>query len=686
MSVRIGVDVGGTFTDIVCFDEQEGDFRLLKVPSTPDRPSAAVVDGTRRVLDEFEVPAESVGFFIHGTTVATNTILERKGAEVALLVTAGFRDVPYIMRQDRPRLYDYFQQRPQPLIPRERRFEVPERMLYTGQVSRPLQEEPTRQLLRRLKALEVCDIAVCLLHSYVNPSHERTLRDWIRQEIPEARVSLSSDILPEFKEFERLSTTAVNAYVLPSVGSYLQRLEEGLGSLQIPSGLHIMQSNGGIMTSATAQSHCVHMVLSGPAAGALSGLVLGRKAGLDHIISIDVGGTSADVAVARDGNLHFAEETEIAGQILKIPAIEINTVGAGGGSIAWIDSGGALQVGPQSAGAHPGPACYRRGGSRPTVTDANVVLGRLNASHLLGGEMAIDAELSAKAIGEEVAAPLGLDGVEAAEGIIRVINAVMAKAIRRLSVEKGYDPREFTLVSFGGGGPLHAAELAADLQIPRVLVPPVPGVSSALGLITADFRHDYVRTVLWKQQRASLGRFKALLEEMQSAALAQMNKEGVASGLVAFVTASDFRYEGQGFSLPVSFDLEELAGWTDLGPLVRRFHQRHQETYGYHDLEAATEVVNLRLAAIGRLAPATLGRLPGRQPDPAPALEGTRKIYVDGRFSDANVYRRDGLGWGSVVRGPAIVEQLDSTTLILPGQRAETDEFGNLMITWENRQ
>ena len=686
MSVRIGVDVGGTFTDIVCFDEQEGDFRLLKVPSTPDRPSAAVIEGTRRVLSRFEVPAESVGFFIHGTTVATNTILERKGAEVALLVTAGFRDVPYIMRQDRPRLYDYFQQRPQPLIPRERRFEIPERMLYTGEVSQPLQEEPTRQLLRRLKKLEFRDIAVCLLHSYVNPSHERTLRDWIRQEIPEARVSLSSDILPEFKEFERLSTTAVNAYVLPSVGSYLQRLEEGLDSLQIPSGLHIMQSNGWIMTSETAQSHCVHMVLSGPAAGALSGVVLGRKAGLDHIISIDVGGTSADVAVARDGNLHFAEESEIAGQILKIPAIEINTVGAGGGSIAWVDSGGALQVGPQSAGAHPGPACYRRGGSRPTVTDANVVLGRLNANYLLGGEMAIDAELSAKAIGEGVARPLNLEPVEAAEGIVRVINAVMAKAIRRLSVEKGYDPREFTLVSFGGGGPLHAAELAADLQIPRVLVPPVPGVSSALGLITADFRHDYVRTVLWKQQQASLGKFKDLLRELQSAALSQMEKEGVASGLVAFVAASDLRYEGQGFSLPVSFELGELSGWTDLGPLVQRFHQRHQETYGYHDEQAATEVVNLRLAAIGRLSPATLARLPERQPDPGPALEGCRKIYVGGRFTDAKVYRRSGLGWGSVVHGPAIVEQLDSTTLVLPGQRAETDEFGNLMITWENRQ
>ncbi len=487
MSVRIGVDVGGTFTDIVCFDEQREDFRLLKVPSTPNEPSAAVIEGTRRVLNEFDVPAEAVQFFIHGTTVATNTILERKGAEVALLVTAGFRDVPYIMRQDRPRLYDYFQQRPPPLVPRERRFEAPERMLFTGQVSLPLQEEPTRRVLRRLKRLGIRDVAVCLLHSYVNASHEKRLRDWIQEEIPEARISISSEILPEFKEFERMSTTAVNAYVLPSVGAYIRQLEEGLASLKIPSGLHIMQSNGGIMTSKTAQTHCVHMVLSGPAAGALSGLVLGQKAGLDTIISIDVGGTSADVAVARNGALHFAEESEIAGQILKIPAIEINTVGAGGGSIAWIDSGGALQVGPRSAGAHPGPACYQRGGSHPTVTDANVALGRLNAGYLLGGEMTIDAELSRKAIQENIAAPLDLDLVEAAEGIIRVINAVMAKAIRRLSVEKGYDPREFTLVSFGGGGPLHAAELAADLQIPRILVPPTPGVSSALGLITATF-------------------------------------------------------------------------------------------------------------------------------------------------------------------------------------------------------
>ena len=462
MSVRIGVDVGGTFTDIVCFDEQGESFRLLKVPSTPDRPSTAVIEGTRRVLNQFEVPAESVGFFIHGTTVATNTILERKGAEVALLVTAGFRDVPYIMRQDRPRLYDYFQQRPQPLIPRERRFEVPERMLYTGQVSRPLQEEPTRQLLRRLNELEVRDIAVCLLPLLRQPVP--------RKDAPglDPAGDPRGPRLPLFRHPARVQGVREVEH------HGRQRLCHALGRQLSPAACGragLSADSLGTPHHAVQRRH--HDLRDRPEPLRAHGAVGTRRRGPERdwcwggrpgwttSFPSTWGATSADVAVARDGNLHFAEETEIAGQILKIPAIEINTVGAGGGSIAWVDSGGALQVGPQSAGAHPGPACYRRGGSRPTVTDANVVLGRLNASHLLGGEMAIDAELSARAIGEGIATPLGLELVEAAEGIIRVINAVMAKAIRRLSVEKGYDPREFTLVSFGGGGPLHAAELAA---------------------------------------------------------------------------------------------------------------------------------------------------------------------------------------------------------------------------------
>lgn len=686
MSVRIGVDVGGTFTDIVCFDEEQKTLQLLKIPSTPSDPSIAVVQGTKRMLSKFNIPSRAVQFFIHGTTVATNTILERKGAATALLVTAGFRDVPYIMRQDRPRLYDYFQQRPQPLIPRQLRFEITERILYTGQVSQPLQEKSTRQVLHKLRALRIKNIAICLLHSYVNAAHEQKLRDWIRQEIPDSQISISSEVLPEFKEFERMSTTTVNAYVLPSVEKYLHQLEKGLATLNIPSKLHIMQSNGGIMTSQTAKTHCVHMVLSGPAAGALSGQVLGQQAGTQNIISIDVGGTSADVSVARNDNLHFAEESEIAGQIIKIPSIEINTVGAGGGSIAWIDTGGALQVGPQSAGANPGPACYQRGGNNPTVTDAHVTLGRLNYNYLLGGEMKIDAELSRKTIQDKIATPLGLNLLQAAEGIIRVINAIMAKAIRRLSVEKGYDPREFTLVSFGGGGPIHAAELAADLQIPRVLIPPTPGVSSALGLLTADFRHDYVRTVLWKKEQLSQQHLAGLLQEMQASAITQMSKEGVDSHLLTFLASSDMRYQGQGFSLPVPFSLEELPSWSSLEPLEHRFHQHHHRTYGYHDEQAPTEIVNIRLAAVGHLPQARLPQLSHRQSDVSGALKETREIYVNGCIRKALVYERVKLKWGATILGPAIVEQLDSTTLILPAQRATVDEYGNLIISLDNHQ
>ena len=686
MSVRVGVDVGGTFTDIVCFNEKKKAFRLLKVPSSPANPSAAVVDGLRRLLDEFDVVAEEIQFFIHGTTVATNTILERKGAPVALLVTAGFRDVPYIMRQDRPRLYDYFLQRPEPLVPRELRFEIPERVLYTGEIKLPLQEKPTRKILKRLNAQGIKNIAVCLLHSYVNASHEEKLRELIQQEIPTATVSLSSEILPEFKEFERMSTTTVNSYVLPSVGSYLRQLEKGLTSLNIPSKLHLMQSNGGIMTSKTAQTHCVHMVLSGPAAGALSGLVLGQQAGVKNIISIDVGGTSADVAVAFNGSLHFAEETEIAGQILKIPAIEINTVGAGGGSIGWIDGGQALQVGPRSAGADPGPACYQRGGNEPTVTDANVVLGRLNPMHLLAGEMAIDKNLAKKVIQEKIATPLGLPLYKAAEGIVRVINAVMAKAIRRLSVEKGYDPREFTLVSFGGGGPIHAAELATELQIPRVLVPPSPGVSSALGLLTADFRHDYVRTVLWAEKQATLKQLLQVINEMKVLALTQMENEGLNGSEIIFVAGLDMRYQGQGFSLPVSFNVEDLSIWKNLSPLIRIFHQNHQATYGYHDEKTLTEIVNIRLASVGKLPKPHPSKFQQKQVDLNSSIKKPRKVYFSGRFEETIVYDRSKLGWGAIVKGPAIIEQLDSTTLILPGQQGEIDKLNNLIISLEDIQ
>jgi len=680
MAVRIGVDVGGTFTDIVCFDEDKSFLTLLKVPSTPNEPNRAVVDGTLRILKESNLQASRVAFFIHGTTVATNAVLEGKGAQVALLVTKGFRDVLYIMRQDRPRLYDYFQQRPEPLVPRRLRFEIPERMLHTGGQYLPLDRVATRSILQGLKAQGIRDVAVCLLHSYANPAHEVELGKMILEEIAGARVSLSSDILAEFKEFERMSTTVINAYVMPLVGQYVCSLEDGVRSLGIASGLHMMQSNGGIMSAQTARRRCVHTVLSGPAAGALSGMAIGEQVGIRDLISIDVGGTSADVSMVYGGRLNFAEETEIGGRIVKIPSIEVRTVGAGGGSVAWIDPGGALQVGPQSAGANPGPACYGKGGEQPTVTDANLVLGRLNAAYFLGGEIPVDVERARKAIQDKIADPLGLTPVRAAEGIVRVINAVMAKAIRRLSVEKGYDPREFTLISFGGAGPLHAAELAADLQIPRILVPPAPGVSSAMGLITADFRHDYVRSVLWKTNLSDVAQLSEVCADLRAAAAAQMSKEQVENGFVQFVPSLDMRYFGQGFSLNIHFTLEELGKLQNLDGLVRKFHETHFFTYGYSDERALTEIVNVRLAAIGRLPRAAFPRLRRGEKDASRAEKGTREICIDGEFQQVRVYERSKLGADSLIQGPAIVEQVDSTTLVLPSQRAVTDEFDNLML------
>ncbi|PYV18283.1 MAG: hypothetical protein DMG07_04240 [Acidobacteria bacterium] len=683
MSVRMGVDVGGTFTDIVCFDEERGRLDLLKVPSTPAEPHRAVVEGAARILEEAGLDSASVDFFIHGTTVATNTILERKGARVALLVTEGFRDVLYIMRQDRPRLYDYFVQRPDPLVPRHLRREIAERTLHTGGVHRPLDEGAARATLRELRAAGLSDIAICLLHSYANPQHERALRALVLEELPGARVSISSEVLPEFKEFERMNTTVVDAYVRPKVAAYVRNLRAGLASLGVPSGLHIMQSNGGIMTAETAESHSVRTVLSGPAAGAVAGLVIARQAGVENMISIDVGGTSADVAVAYGGHLHYAEETEIGGQVIKTPAIDIHTVGAGGGSIAWIDPGGALQVGPQSAGADPGPACYGRGGAEPTVTDANLALGRLNADYFLGGAMSIDDTLARRAIEERIARPLGLGVAAAAEGILRVINAVMAKAIRRLSVEKGYDPREFTLVAFGGAGPLHATTLASELQVPRVLVPPAPGVSSALGLLTADFRHDYVRTVLGPVSGTSLEALRRLYTELRERATADMRRERVAPERVSLLASVDMRYQGQGFSLQPRFTLDELDAWTDLEPLVARFHELHHSAYGYSDAREATEIVNVRLAAIGRLPEPRLQPLAQGSEDPSAAFKRRRRVWIDGAPQDAAVYDRTRLLAGNRVEGPAVIEQIDSTTVIFRGQRAVVDEFGNVIVLLE---
>ena len=580
MRYRLGVDVGGTFTDLVLYDVETNEIEVTKTPSTPANQAEGVTTGIEMLVDRLGVPAGEIGFFIHGTTVATNTLLERKGAPTALIVTAGFRDVLQIGRQDRPDLYDWRIPRTEPLVPRHLRFEVTERVLYTGEVHTPLDLGDVDAVVERLKETGVEAVAVCLLHSYANPEHEITVGRALREALPGVVVSLSHEILPEFKEFERMSTTVINSYVSPVIGTYVTNLKRGIVDAGINSDLYIMQSNGGTMRAASAVERPVHTILSGPAAGVIGSVAIAAHAGQQNSISVDMGGTSFDVTLSYQGEVRQTRESEIERLPIKVPMVDIHTLGAGGGSIAWIDPGGALRVGPQSAGADPGPACYGRGGIEATVTDANLVLGRLNPKRFLGGRMELDVGRARTAIAERVAKPLGLGVEECAEGIVRVVNASMIKGIRVVSVAKGYDPRDFCLVAFGGAGPVHSAELAEEMDIPRVLVPVAPGVTSALGLLMTDLRHDFVRTVLLSGDGLTHGELGARFAEMEDEALERMRQEGVEAGDVTLVRLSDIRYAGQGYELEVPVPSGTLNE-AEMEGLSERFHEAHRQMYGY---------------------------------------------------------------------------------------------------------
>lgn len=678
MGVRVGIDTGGTFTDVVLMGD-DGRITATKVPSTPKSPYLSVMNGLKKICSISGLTPPDISLFIHGTTVATNAVLEGKGAPLALLVTKGFKDVLLIARQDRPRLYQFREERARPLVPRRLIFEVTERVLHDGAVHMPLEESEIPAICDQLRSKGIKSVAVCYLHSYANFDHEMRTKKIINSLMPDARVSLSCEVLPEFKEFERMSTTVINSYVSPVIGRYIGELNSALKTAGLGSEFHIIQSNGGIMSAATAQEKSVHTLLSGPAAGAQGGLILGKAAGFENVITIDIGGTSADISLAKEGELSFAYETEIAGHVVKAKSIEIKTVGAGGGSIAWIDPGGALQVGPHSAGADPGPACYCMGGTEPTVTDANLVLGRLNPDSFLGGEMRIDPKAAREVILEKVAGPLRLCLERAAEGIIEVINATMVKGIKYISVEKGYDPREFALVAFGGNGPVHASELAKELNISKIIVPWSPGVHSALGLLMSDFRFDYVRTFRKPLMVLNAEMLNGAYAELESAALAQMGQNGVRQEEVLLIRSADIRYEQQGYTLeiPIASGVlpqEALSGLAD------NFHAAHRKVYGFCHLEDALECTNLRLAAIGLMPKPQLKREFPAGSSPQKALKARREVYLKGRWCETSIYRRDLLGPGSSLEGPAIIEQFDSTTALFPGQNAEVDHLGNIII------
>ncbi|HID54429.1 MAG TPA: hydantoinase/oxoprolinase family protein [Anaerolineae bacterium] len=688
--MRLGVDTGGTFTDFVWLDG-DGRIQIHKQLSTPDDPARAILAGVR----EMAVPETAA--IVHGSTVATNALLERRGARTALITTAGFGDVLAISRQNRPDIYALVPQKPPPLVPRQWRFEVEERVTAAGDVLIPLDEASLEAILLRLAEEKIESAAVCLLYSFLYPDHERQIGAAIRQifgeELP---VSLSCDILPEYREYERTSTTVINAYVAPLMGRYLTRLAAEVQ----PRPLTIMQSNGGIISAETAGREAARTALSGPAGGVVGARYVAAQAGFERIITFDMGGTSTDVALC-DGRLPTTTQGEIAGMPLRLPLIDIHTVGAGGGSLAWVDPGGALHAGPQSAGAHPGPACYglekspisnpstllrtslqspipnlQSPISRATVTDANLLLGRLDADHFLGGAMRLDVA-AARAALAELAGQMGADSPEtAAWGVIQVANANMERAIRRISVERGYDPRRFTLVPFGGAGPLHACELAQNLQIPRVLIPSSPGVLSALGMLTAAPAKDYSRTVMLPAAAAGAlpGQFAPLRERAQ----AEMAQEGHAE--VTLHYHLDVRYRGQSHELTIPYTPGE-----GVTAVTQTFHAAHQTRYGYRQPQEPVEIVTIRLTAVAPVPPPVLPIQPLTQTSAVEAIIGEKEVRFDQRSVVTTLYQRERLRPGHHFSGPALVFQYDTTIVIPPGWVTAVDETGNLVVSRKDR-
>jgi len=683
----IGVDVGGTFTDIVLTDSDGGHTHIHKVMSVPRDPSVAIMKGVTEICERAGVAAKDIDHIYHGTTVATNAVLEYKGATVGMITTAGFRDVVHIGRHQRPQHYSIQQDIPwqtRPLARRRHRLTVSERVISPkGEVLTPLDKREVRKAAIRLRDAGVEAVAVCFLFSYLNPGHERVARSIVQEVLPDAFVTCSHEVSPQFREFERFTTALLNAFIGPLVSQYLNNLERALRSAGFRAELHIMRSNGGVASVRTLLELPVFTLLSGPAAGVLGGAWIADLVKRKKIITLDIGGTSADIGVISDGR--FAEatarDTEIAGYPVLVPMIDLHTIGAGGGSIAHIDEANTFQVGPQSAGADPGPAAYGRGGAAPTVTDANIVLGRLDTTSFLGGAMPLD-EKAAHAAVAGLGERLGLSLMEAAEGIVTLVNSNMANAIRARTIQKGIDPREYSLVAFGGAGPLHGAEVAKLLRIPEVVVPPYPGINSAIGLLTTDLKYDSVRTAFLTSAEMDVDRLNAMLEEMEAQLKAQFHADGVAESETTYERHVDARYLGQGYELRVPLAPGRIHE-QDIAAVVQAFNKTHQAEYSHAFADAVVEFVNLKVTGIGsvpKIAAPTAAS--GQSLDAAVIRQDVTTFRVDGELRpfETTFYRRDRLPVGMSLAGPAIILQTDSTTVVPPDCTAEMDKTGSLMI------
>lgn len=670
MAIRIGIDTGGTFTDVVAKDTSTGQCIRLKVPSTRDDPSQAIATGVEQALDVLE--SANIERLVHGTTVATNALLERRGARTALVTTAGFRDLLAIGRQNRPNLYDLRARRTPPLIDRHLRMEITERVTHDAGVAVPIDQQQLERLIDQLEEANVEAVVIGLLFSHLNPVHELAIAERLAQRLPRVAVTQSHHLASVPGEFERLSTAAVNAFVQPVMRHYLSRLAERLQAIGVDTEVLVMKSSGGVAPADLVATRPVETVLSGPAGGVMACVRLASGGEHKNLIAADMGGTSFDVAVVTDGAASHARDTQIAGHPLRTPMLDLATIGAGGGSIAWVDTGGALRVGPQSAGAVPGPACYGRGGTQPTVSDANLVLGRLDATANLAGGLQLDVDAARRAIAEHVAEPLGMTVDAAATGILRVVNTAMTAAIRRITVEQGIDPRQYALCAYGGAGPLHAAELAVELGIGTVVVPQAPGVFSAEGLIHCDLREDRVQTHIEPLADVRLAQLQEKFAALSADAARSLGK--VTSSKLESTWAVGLRYAGQSNEIQISFDPSQQRD-----DLAKRFAEAHQRLYGFARADHPVEIASL-WATVTEPSDSALATAADRTAASDPAL-GERSVSFRGQRVPTRIYRRSDLRAGFVLVGPAIVEQDDSTIVVPPNWQGETDAAGTLVLS-----
>jgi len=668
---RIAIDIGGTFTDITYIDEDTMELLVDKAETTPGNLSQGVIDAIMKLGRDIG----QVNVVVHGTTVGMNTLIQRNGAKVGLITTRGFRDVYEIARGDRLEMYDFLYKKPKPLVPRNLRLEVDERIDYAGNIIKTLNKGDVGYAIEQFRREEVDAIAVCYLHSYANPMHELQTYDLIHNTWPKMHVSLSHKVAREYREYERTSTTVLDAYIKKNIEDYLDELTERLTQFGL-KGLLLITSASGVLSIPVAREKAIATIVSGPTSGAIGAARLGNLLGIENLVTMDVGGTSFDLSLVRSGRNVEREEGNLVGFPMLVPSIDILTIGAGGGSIARVDIGGLLTVGPESAGANPGPMCYGKGGSEPTVTDAAVVNGLIDPGNFLGGEMVLDTGAAERGVAT-IVNKLGIDLHRAAEGILTICKNNMTNAMREILVSRGCDPREFTILAYGGGGGVFAGSIAKDLEISTIIIPFAPGVFSAWGMLSTDFVHNFVHTYISDTDRLDFEVVNALYDEMFEEAMDLFSKEGVGKRDMEFIRTVDMRYQGQGHYVEVLLPFGNL-GDAAKDQMVQSFRAAHESKYG-HQLEAPTESVNFRLKAIGKIKDVKMKELP-TLPMPKTALKGRRRVFLEGEFIECPVYERTQLRAGNHIGGPAILEEPVHTTVLTAEQSLDIDKYGNLQI------